>query len=144
MRFIKINYSWLLFHICALRKLHVRGGGEGGCWTISEMFTFPHQLKLLNATNWCRVANNMFEVLCSAPFNNAMVCVLGSMQTWDWRCLSTGEHASILTGHLHGITHIDSQRDGWSFISNGKDQAMKLWDIRKMMLNAERYCSFTI
>ncbi|GJN14231.1 hypothetical protein PR202_gb01026 [Eleusine coracana subsp. coracana] len=68
-----------------------------------------------------------------------MVCDLGTMQVWDRRCLSTGEPAGILTGHLHGITHIDSHGDGRSFISNGKDQAIKLWDIRKMMSNAESY-----
>ncbi|KAK3138798.1 hypothetical protein QOZ80_5AG0373540 [Eleusine coracana subsp. coracana] len=60
-------------------------------------------------------------------------------KVWDRRCLSTGEPAGILTGHLHGITHIDSRGDGRSFISNGKDQAIKLWDIRKMMSNAESY-----
>jgi len=51
--------------------------------------------------------------------------------------LSTGQAAGVLTGHLHGITHIDSRGDGRSFISNGKDQAIKLWDIRKMMSNAD-------
>ncbi|KAG2619343.1 LEC14B protein-like isoform X1 [Panicum virgatum] len=58
-------------------------------------------------------------------------------KVWDRRCLSTGQAAGVLTGHLHGITHIDSHGDGRSFISNGKDQAIKLWDIRKMMSNAD-------
>ncbi|TVU19332.1 hypothetical protein EJB05_35476 [Eragrostis curvula] len=62
-------------------------------------------------------------------------------KVWDRRCLSTGEPAGILTGHLHGITHIDSRGDGRSFISNGKDQAIKLWDVRKMMSNAESYAA---
>lgn len=35
-------------------------------------------------------------------------------------------------GHLEGITFIDSRGDGRYFISNGKDQTIKLWDIRKM------------
>jgi WD repeat-containing protein 23 len=33
---------------------------------------------------------------------------------------------------LEGITFIDSRVDGRYFISNGKDQTIKLWDIRKM------------
>ncbi|VAH07323.1 unnamed protein product [Triticum turgidum subsp. durum] len=58
-------------------------------------------------------------------------------KVWDRRCLSTGEAAGVLTGHLHGITHIDSRGDGRCFISNGKDQAIKMWDIRKMTSNAD-------
>ncbi|XP_014754959.1 LEC14B protein isoform X2 [Brachypodium distachyon] len=58
-------------------------------------------------------------------------------KVWDRRCLSTGEPAGVLTGHLHGITHIDSRGDGRCFISNGKDQAIKMWDIRKMTSNAD-------
>ncbi|KAM3404036.1 hypothetical protein ACQJBY_007246 [Aegilops geniculata] len=58
-------------------------------------------------------------------------------KVWDRRCLSTGEAAGVLTGHLHGVTHIDSRGDGRCFISNGKDQAIKMWDIRKMTSNAD-------
>jgi WD repeat-containing protein 23 len=61
------------------------------------------------------------------------------IQVWDRRCLSTGEAAGVLTGHLHGITHIDSRGDGRCFISNGKDQAIKMWDIRKMTSNTDGY-----
>ncbi|KAM0947724.1 putative transcription factor WD40-like family [Dioscorea sansibarensis] len=34
--------------------------------------------------------------------------------------------AGVLTGHLQGITSIDSHGDGRYFISNGKDQGIKL------------------
>lgn len=30
-----------------------------------------------------------------------------------------------------GVTHIDAKGDGRHFISNGKDQAVKLWDMRR-------------
>lgn len=54
-------------------------------------------------------------------------------KVWDRRCLSTaGQAAGVLTGHLEGITFIDSRGDGRYLISNGKDQSTKLWDIRKM------------
>jgi len=39
-------------------------------------------------------------------------------------------------GHLEGVTFIDSRGDGRYLISNGKDQTIKLWDIRKMSSNA--------
>ncbi|XP_043719249.1 LEC14B homolog isoform X1 [Telopea speciosissima] len=58
-------------------------------------------------------------------------------KVWDRRCLNAkGEPAGILTGHLEGITFIDSRGDGRYFISNGKDQTIKLWDIRKMSSSA--------
>lgn len=38
-----------------------------------------------------------------------------------------------LCGHQAGVTCITAKGDGHHFISNGKDQTMKLWDIRKML-----------
>ncbi|KAL4570259.1 hypothetical protein LXL04_025911 [Taraxacum kok-saghyz] len=58
-------------------------------------------------------------------------------KVWDRRCLGTrGVESGVLTGHLEGITFIDSHGDGHYLISNGKDQAIKLWDIRKMSSNS--------
>ncbi|KAL3749313.1 hypothetical protein ACJRO7_010423 [Eucalyptus globulus] len=61
-------------------------------------------------------------------------------KVWDRRCLSTtGQAAGVLTGHLEGITFIDSRGDGRYLISNGKDQSTKLWDIRKMTSNSPAF-----
>ncbi|KAL2923084.1 LEC14B-like protein [Bienertia sinuspersici] len=58
-------------------------------------------------------------------------------KVWDRRCLTSRcQPAGVLIGHLEGITFIDSRGDGRYFISNGKDQAIKLWDIRKMSSNS--------
>ncbi|KAK1437258.1 hypothetical protein QVD17_03047 [Tagetes erecta] len=60
-------------------------------------------------------------------------------KVWDRRSSrSKGKPVGILTGHLEGITFIDSRNDGRYLISNGKDQTIKLWDIRKMSSNAAR------
>ncbi|CAI9107946.1 OLC1v1007432C1 [Oldenlandia corymbosa var. corymbosa] len=57
-------------------------------------------------------------------------------KVWDRRCFrAKGKPAGILIGHLEGITFIDSRGDGRYLISNGKDQTIKLWDIRKMSSN---------
>ncbi|GFQ07976.1 lec14b homolog [Phtheirospermum japonicum] len=57
-------------------------------------------------------------------------------KVWDRRCfVGRGQAAGVLMGHLEGITFIDTRGDGRYFISNGKDQAIKLWDIRKMSSN---------
>ncbi|XP_010667648.2 LEC14B homolog isoform X1 [Beta vulgaris subsp. vulgaris] len=59
-------------------------------------------------------------------------------KVWDRRCLaSRSQPAGTLVGHLEGITFIDSRGDGRYFISNGKDQTIKLWDIRMMSSNSE-------
>ncbi|KAJ6880093.1 LEC14B protein isoform X1 [Populus alba x Populus x berolinensis] len=61
-------------------------------------------------------------------------------KVWDRRCfIARGKPAGVLSGHLEGITFIDSHGDGRYFISNGKDQTIKLWDIRKMAPNATSY-----
>ncbi|KAF2303809.1 hypothetical protein GH714_023531 [Hevea brasiliensis] len=53
------------------------------------------------------------------------------------RCfIARGNPAGVLVGHLEGITFLDSRGDGRYFISNGKDQTIKLWDIRKIASNA--------
>ncbi|CAI8603838.1 unnamed protein product [Vicia faba] len=57
-------------------------------------------------------------------------------KVWDRRCLNAkGKPAGVLMGHLEGITFIDSRGDGRYFISNGKDQTIKLWDLRKISSN---------
>ncbi|KAL6608186.1 hypothetical protein ACP70R_041249 [Stipagrostis hirtigluma subsp. patula] len=53
-------------------------------------------------------------------------------KVWDRRCLVREKPAGVLTGHLDGVTFIDSRGDGRYLISNCKDQTIKLWDVRKM------------
>jgi WD repeat-containing protein 23 len=53
-------------------------------------------------------------------------------KVWDRRCFDQRRPAGQFIGHLEGITFIDSRKDGRYFISNSKDQTIKLWDIRKL------------
>ncbi|CAL4963583.1 unnamed protein product [Urochloa decumbens] len=53
-------------------------------------------------------------------------------KVWDRRCHKKQKPVGVLTGHLDGITFVDSRGDGHYFISNCKDQTIKLWDLRKM------------
>lgn len=54
-------------------------------------------------------------------------------QIWDRRCLNetNPKEVGIFSGHLDGITYIDSKNDARYLISNSKDQTIKLWDMRK-------------
>lgn len=56
------------------------------------------------------------------------------IKVWDRRCGEDGVNRvqGMLPGHTEGIAHISPKGDGRYFISNGKDQKCKLWDIRTM------------
>ncbi|XP_031373573.1 LEC14B protein isoform X2 [Punica granatum] len=95
-----------------------------------------------------RISAHMSDVntVCFADESGHLV-YSGSDDTyckvWDRRCFNTREKpAGVLVGHIEGITFIDSRGDGRYFISNGKDQAIKLWDIRKMSSNETSSLSF--
>lgn len=57
----------------------------------------------------------------------------GIVKIWDRRALneSAPKPVGIFTGHIAGITSIDTREDGRHIISNSKDQTIKLWDMRK-------------
>lgn len=56
----------------------------------------------------------------------------------DRRSLGSSQTPSgVLIGHTEGITNVSAKGDGRYIISNGKDQALRLWDLRKMRTNAE-------
>ncbi|KAK1351797.1 Ddb1- and cul4-associated factor [Heracleum sosnowskyi] len=69
----------------------------------------------------------------------------GICKVSDRRFIKNGQASGVLVGHLDGVTFIDSRGDGRHFISNARDQTIKLWDIRKMSSNLtrhERYSSW--
>lgn len=45
--------------------------------------------------------------------------------------------SGVLVGHTEGITYVSAKGDGRYIISNGKDQALRLWDLRKMRSSTE-------
>ena len=62
--------------------------------------------------------------------------------------MANKREAGLFIGHTEGLTYVDSKGDGRYVLSNGKDQSMKLWDLRKMMssdkaqhINPQQYLS---
>eukprot|EP00730_Choanoeca_flexa_P005688 TRINITY_DN12002_c0_g2_i5.p1 TRINITY_DN12002_c0_g2~~TRINITY_DN12002_c0_g2_i5.p1 ORF type:complete len:542 (+),score=98.43 TRINITY_DN12002_c0_g2_i5:90-1715(+) len=55
-------------------------------------------------------------------------------KVWDRRIVNQAHPRPIGTmkGHQRGLTFLDSMGDGRYFLSQGKDNAIKLWDIRNM------------
>ncbi|XP_055345296.1 DDB1- and CUL4-associated factor 11-like [Paramacrobiotus metropolitanus] len=56
----------------------------------------------------------------------------GIIKVWDRRTLSESRPrpCGYFVGHKHGITFLDPHFDGRHVLSNGKDQCIKLWDLR--------------
>ncbi|KAF9425956.1 hypothetical protein BGZ94_007078 [Podila epigama] len=64
----------------------------------------------------------------------------GTVKVWDRRSMSSsgsGVPSGVLVGHTEGITHVTSKGDNRYLASNGKDQKMLLWDLRKMYSNRD-------
>lgn len=62
--------------------------------------------------------------------------------------MNDSREAGAFVGHTEGLTYVDSKGDGRYVLSNGKDQSMKLWDLRKMVtpeafdrININKYTS---
>ena len=45
--------------------------------------------------------------------------------------------SGVLIGHTEGITYVSAKGDGRYVISNGKDQILRLWDLRMMRSTSE-------
>ncbi|OAQ94277.1 WD repeat protein [Purpureocillium lilacinum] len=60
-----------------------------------------------------------------------------TIKVWDRRSMGTSREAGAFVGHVEGLTYIDSKGDGRYILSNGKDQSMKLWDLRMAKSSAK-------
>ena len=49
----------------------------------------------------------------------------------------TSKPSGVLIGHTEGITYVSAKGDGRYVISNGKDQILRLWDLRMMRSNSD-------
>lgn len=69
--------------------------------------------------------------------NSHIVCAGsddGTVRIYDRRSMAMKTRGSVgmFVGHLDGVTSIDVKNDGRYFITNSKDQTIKLWDVRVM------------
>lgn len=86
-----------------------------------------------------RIAGHTDDVnaVCFGDNSSPHILYSGSDDTlikvWDRRSMGDSREAGVFMGHTEGLTYVDSKGDGRYVLSNGKDQTMKLWDLRKMM-----------
>ncbi|KAG9087923.1 hypothetical protein FS749_002555 [Ceratobasidium sp. UAMH 11750] len=78
---------------------------------------------------------------CWADTASGNVLVSGSddsmVKVWDRRSLGSNRPSGVLPGHTEGITSVSAKGDGRYIISNGKDHALRLWDLRMMREDEE-------
>lgn len=81
--------------------------------------------------------NDDVNAVCFGDASSPHILYSGSDDTlikvWDRRSMGDSRAAGVFVGHTEGLTYVDSKGDGRYVLSNGKDQMMKLWDLRKMM-----------
>ncbi|RDW77419.1 hypothetical protein BP6252_05472 [Coleophoma cylindrospora] len=77
------------------------------------------------------------NAVCFADKSSPHILYSGSddttLKVWDTRSMGDSREAGAFVGHIEGLTYIDSKGDGRYILSNGKDQSMKLWDLRMVM-----------
>src|SRR5262249_1135573 len=82
------------------------------------------------------------NAVCFADVLSPHVLYSGSddctIKVWDRRSMADGRPAGAFVGHIEGLTYVDSKGDGRYVLSNGKDQTMKLWDLR-MAMTTDRF-----
>jgi len=105
-----------------------------------EIFDFASQKISYRAEN---AHNDDINTICYAS-DGSPVIYSGSddssIKVWDKR-ITPIKPAGVLVGHREGITCVTSKNDEIHLVSNGKDQVMKYWDIRKMS-TLQRYVDF--
>ncbi|KAI0540395.1 WD40-repeat-containing domain protein [Xylaria digitata] len=81
------------------------------------------------------------NAVCFADKSSPHILYSGSDDTtikvWDRRSMGDRREAGAFVGHIEGLTYMDSKDDGRYLLSNGKDQSMKLWDLKMMYTSAQ-------
>ncbi|BEI99065.1 hypothetical protein CcaverHIS631_0401080 [Cutaneotrichosporon cavernicola] len=76
------------------------------------------------------------NAVCFADQSSTNILVSGSddgyVKVWDRRSLSSNIPSGVLAGATEGITYASPKGDGRYIVANSKDQAARLYDLRKM------------
>lgn len=81
------------------------------------------------------------NAVCFADESSTNILVSGSddgyVKVWDRRSLASSTPSGVLVGATEGITYTSPKGDGRYVVVNSKDQAARLYDLRKMKSHSE-------
>lgn len=109
----------------------VLGGSKSGHILIYDMM----QNRVTTVVD--RAHDDEINSVCWANRDSSNLLFTGSddcfVKVWDRRALGSSRRpAGVFIGHQEGVTNVASKGDGLYLASNGKDQLLKVWDIRRM------------
>jgi len=117
-------------------SLRFSGDGREIVAGTSDHNVLVYDLETRKTTLKLRKHTDDVNAVCFGDKSSPHILFSGSddqtLRVWDRRSMADGREAGVFVGHTEGITYVDSKGDGRYVLSNGKDQMMKLWDLRKM------------
>ncbi|KAK6382150.1 hypothetical protein LTS17_004036 [Exophiala oligosperma] len=131
------TYGYMGRHGFGIWSLRFSGDGREIVAGTSDHSVVVYDLERRQST--VRLTNHEDDVnaVCFGDKSSPHILYSGSddqtLRVWDRRSMADGRPAGIFVGHTEGLTYVDSKGDGRYVLSNGKDQMMKLWDLRRMI-----------
>ncbi|KAI1629131.1 1-alkyl-2-acetylglycerophosphocholine esterase [Exophiala viscosa] len=131
------TYGYMGRHGFGIWSLRFSGDGREIVAGTSDHSVVVYDIERRQST--VRLSNHEDDVnaVCFGDKMSPHILYSGSddqtLRVWDRRSMADGRPAGIFVGHTEGLTYVDSKGDGRYVLSNGKDQMMKLWDLRKMI-----------
>lgn len=133
-------------------SLRFSGDGREIVAGTSDHNVLVYDLETRKTTLKLRKHHDDVNAVCFGDKSSPHILFSGSddqtLRVWDRRSMADGREAGVFVGHTEGLTYVDSKGDGRYVLSNGKDQMMKLWDLRKMVppnkfdrMNLQNYTS---
>ena len=117
------------------------GPGRLLTYDISEGIAQPRRIRMIDAHS------DDINSIAYQSGGTSNVLLSGSddslIKVWDLR--SERSECGVLMGHTEGVTHLETNPlVSWQVISNGKDQTMRVWDLRNMMAPLEFQTEFDV
>ncbi|KIW50079.1 hypothetical protein PV05_11700 [Exophiala xenobiotica] len=131
------TYGYMGRHGFGIWSLRFSGDGREIVAGTSDHSVVVYDIERRQST--VRLTNHEDDVnaVCFGDKSSPHILYSGSddqtLRVWDRRSMADGRPAGIFVGHTEGLTYVDSKGDGRYVLSNGKDQMMKLWDLRRMI-----------
>ncbi|XP_047139583.1 DDB1- and CUL4-associated factor 11 isoform X1 [Hydra vulgaris] len=118
------------FSVCFSQdSKEILAGGSDRCFYIYDISSEKRTTRVLahdDDVNAVRFSNNSSSILISGGDD-------GICKVWDRRTMTkeSPKPVGCFAGHTDGITYVCEKGDGQHFITNSKDQSIKLWDSRR-------------